>query len=334
MAIYYIGAFPPAYGGVTIKNQNLYEALDQKLDLRKIDMSRIKRGDLREMLRLAWALATGKQFIIGLAGQRNRRVFTKLMYACKRKAMGRSVMLVMGGSVDDMIPEAKRFRGYRRVYVELPGMAQKLQAAGVDNAAVYPNGRPRPEGVLTAREARGPLKCVFFSIIRPEKGTDRILEVAGKLPEMQFHFYGPVDKEYEMSFLNAASHCENVICHGVFKGGADAVYRELAEYDVLLLPTRWKGEGLPGILIEAKIAGLAAIVTDHHYNREIVEHGMDGLVLAQDSVECLVEALKQLDGDRAKLLEMKKAGLASAQQYYIDVCAAAVLKDLERRNLV
>ena len=63
MAIYYIGSFPPSYGGVTIKNKNLYEALLENLDVRKIDMNRIKRGDVREMLRFAWAMLTGKQYI-------------------------------------------------------------------------------------------------------------------------------------------------------------------------------------------------------------------------------------------------------------------------------
>lgn len=334
MVIYYIGAFPPVYGGVTIKNQNLYEALEQKLDLRKIDMNRIKRGDVREMLRLAWAMLTGKQYVIGLAGQKNRRVFTKLMYTFKRKAMRRSVMLVMAGVVDDMIQAGpdflKMINTYRRMYLEFPGMARKLSEAGVTNAAVYPNGRPRPDQFHAISVGQGALQCVFFSLIQPEKGVDRILKTAEKLPGIEFHFYGRIVPEYREVFEKVVDTLPNVRYHGLFAGDSEAVYRELNQYDVLLLPTRCKTEGLPGILIEAKIAGLPSVVSGINYLGEIVKDGSEGVILAEDTAECVVSTLRKLDADREKLNSMKHASRESAEQYYIDVCAASVIKDLER----
>lgn len=334
MAIYYIGSFPPVYGGVTIKNKNLYEALSGQLELRKIDMNRVKRGDIREMLRFAWAMVTGKQYIIGLAGQKNRRQFTKLMYRFKRKAMRRSVMMVMSGIVEDVIQAGPEFitmySTYARVYLEFPGMAKKLTEAGVTNAAVYPNGRPRPQKLPPISAGEGHLQCVFFSQIQPEKGVDRILDAAKVLPGMQFHFYGGIVPEYREVFLEEIEKNGNTQYHGIFTGDSEAVYEELSQYDALLLPTRCKTEGLPGILIEAKIAGLACVISDINYNREVVVDGMDGIVMEEDSSSCLVSALKALDCDREKLLCMKLAGRDSAESYYIDKCASEVRKDLER----
>lgn len=334
MAIYYIGAFPPVYGGVTIKNQNLYEALDRQLDLRRIDMNRIKRGNVREMLRFGWAMLTGKQYIVGLAGQKNRRNFTMLLYALKRKAMGRSVMLVMGGVVEDIIQVGpgymKKLGTFRRVYLEFPGLAEKLTAAGLTNAAVYPNGRPRPDHLLSITQREGALRCVFFSLIQPEKGVDRILEAAEKVPDMQFHFYGRIVPEYREVFEKVVDALPNTHYHGLFAGDSGAVYRELNQYDVLLLPTRCKTEGLPGILIEAKIAGIPTVISGINYTGETVKNGIDGIILSEDTPECLVSALKTLDGDREKLLSMKQASRASAEQYYIDMCAEAVVRDLKR----
>lgn len=334
MAIYYLGSFPPPYGGVTIKNKNLYEALGEKLDIKKIDMNLVKRGNVREILRLAWAMLTGKQFVIGLAGQKNRRTFTKLMYCFKRKAMSCSIMLVMSGIVEDIIQAGPGFmemmNTYRQVYLEFPGMARKLADAGMTNAAVYPNGRPRPETLQPISDGKGELQCVFFSQIQPEKGVDRILQAAKQLPDLQFHFYGGIVPDYRDLFLNEVAGMDNVQYHGVFTGDTEAVYQELNGFDVLLLPTRCKTEGLPGILIEAKIAGLTTVISDLNYNREIVEDGTDGIILAQDTAECLVSALRMLDGDRNKLSCMKRASRESAQRYYIDVCAAPVLKELER----
>ena len=334
MTVYYIGSFPPIYGGVTIKNKNLYEALEGKLDLRKIDMNQIKRGNIPELLHFGWAMLTGRQYIIGLAGQRNRRQFTKLMYRFKRKAMARSVLLVMGGLVDDVVEAGpdflKMFNGYQKTYVELPGMQKKLQCAGVTNCGIYPNGRPGPGDLPAPSMGVGSLKCVFFSIIQPEKGVDLILEAAKLLPQVEFHFYGEIRKDYEQAYLAEASRKSNVRYHGVFSGNADAVYKELSQYDVLLLPTRWKAEGLPGILVEAKIAGVPAVVSDHNFNREIVEHNCDGIVISEITVEKLIHALNDLDTDRQRLLEMKLASRESGKAYYIDSCAENVFRELKR----
>lgn len=334
MAIYYIGAFPPTYGGVTIKNKNLFDALSTKLDIKKVDMNLVKQGSVRETVRLGWALMTGRQFVIGLAGQKNRRVFTKLMYTFQRKAMRRSVMLVMSGIVEDIIQAGptymEKLSTYRRVYLEFPGMARKLTEAGVTNAAVYPNGRPRPKTLLPISKGQGTLRCVFFSQIQPEKGVDRILDAARLLTDVQFHFYGGIVAGYREQFLSEIASLGNVHYHGVFTGKTEDVYAELNAYDVLLLPTRCSTEGLPGILIEAKIAGLACVISGINYNREIVRDGIDGIVMERDTAECLISALKTLDSDRCLLMEMKRAARVSAEAYYIDVCAADIMNELVR----
>lgn len=334
MKIYYIGSFPPVYGGVTIKNKNLYEALEGKFDLRKIDMNRIKRGNIPELLRFGWAMLTGRQYIIGLAGQKNRRRFTKLMYRFKRKAMGRSVLLVMGGVVEDVIQAGPDFMAmystYRRVFLEFPGMARKLTEAGVTNAAVYPNGRPRPDTYQPITAGTDTLQSVFFSQIEPDKGVDRILQAARELPEVQFHFYGRIVPAYQDAFTREIKELNNVRYHGVFTGNSGAVYKELNQYDVLLLPTRCKTEGLPGILIEAKIAGIPCVISDINYNREIVNDGIDGIILKEDTAGCLTQAIRMLDSDRNLLLRMKRSSRESAEHYYIDSCAAEVIQVLER----
>ena len=334
MKIYYIGSFPPIYGGVTVKNENLYHELVKHLSVQKIDMNRIKRGNVMEMLRFIWAILAGKQYIIGLAGQKNRQLMTKLLYWFRRKAMSRSILLVMGGAVDDVIHAGadfvRKFNVYRKTYVELPGMLKALEEAGVGNVAIYPNCRPRPKELPSLNVGDKPLKCVFFSIIQPEKGVDLILEAARMLPQMHFHFFGEVRKDYTHDFFAAIQSTENTVYHGVFTGDANAIYQELSQYDVMLLPTRWKTEGLPGVLIESKIAGLPAVVSDHNFNKEIVSHNYDGIVIQEVTAEKLSLALQELDKDRVKLYNMRLTSRASAEQYYLDACVTKVIQELER----
>ena len=66
MAIYYLGTFPPEYGGVTVKNQNLYSALSKKIEIDRVDFSEIKRRNLKETFRLVKVLINRKNmFVIG-----------------------------------------------------------------------------------------------------------------------------------------------------------------------------------------------------------------------------------------------------------------------------
>lgn len=333
--IYYIGSFPPEFGGVTIKNKNLYETLEKEIPLKKVDLNLVKRGNIREMLRLLWALRPGNQYLLGVAGQKNRRNFTKLMYRFKRKAMGRSVMFVMAGVVSDMIeagPEYLKMAScYRKIYVELSAMARALEAAGLSNVSIYPNGRPEPENLPPVAKHEGPLRCVFFSRIQPEKGVDRILEAAKRLPGVEFHFYGEFEPAYEQRFREEIAARPNTEYHGVFRGDSDAVYRELSGYDLLLLPTRCKTEGLPGILIEAKIAGIPSVVTDLNSLGEIVTDSVDGIVLKVDSADCLTAALEALDADRENLQRMKHESRISARRYYIESYIPGILRGLEKR---
>lgn len=332
--IYYIGPFPPAYGGVTIKNKNLFQELNKDLDIRQIDLNKVKRGNLKEILRFVWATLVGKQYVIGVSTQKNCCIVTKFLYRNKRRALKRSVLMVMGGMVDVMTNAGTEFvqmlNTYRKIFVELPGMLNELEMAGVRNVGIYPNGRPRPGASTMPNICDKPLRCLFFSIIRPEKGFSLVLQAAQMLPHMQFHFYGELREDCKQSFLDAVKTIENVTYHGVFTGDAVAVYQEISQYDVLLLPTWWRGEGLPGILIEAKIAGLPVIVSDHNFNKEIVTHNFDGLVIQDITAEKIVAALKDFDENSEKLLNMKLAAKAEAEKYYIDAWAPVVVRELER----
>ena len=105
---------------------------------------------------------------------------------------------------------------------------------------------------------------------------------------------------------------------GVFDSRENSIYKHLSHYDVLLFPTRWKTEGVPGILVEAKFAGLAAIVSDTSFNSIIVKDGEDGLVIKDDSVQALSDAIDTLQNDENLLIKMKKNAQKNASYYSIE----------------
>lgn len=162
------------------------------------------------------------------------------------------------------------------------------------------------------------LKCVFFSLIQKQKGVDLILEASTVSKNVEFVFYGPIDPSYTEEFCTTIKRLPNVQYKGVFKGSSPEVYWELAKYDVLLFPTKWETEGVPGILVEGKIAGLAEIVSKKSYNAELVQDGINGIVLSQNDEEQLTKAIGLLDKDREYLREIRFQSKKSAERFYVD----------------
>lgn len=327
MGLYYIGAFPIEGGGVTIKNRDLLFALRQKgLNIEPIDLNKItRRHSLWEALRLLFAiLMPWNRFVIGIStGKSTRRKFSKILSVVNRRAMRRSIIMIMGGTDAHNIAIDTSYRQimslYKRVYVETPKMVEELHSSGLHTGDYYPNGRFRPKKEYLVKENKtGRLKCVFFSYVRREKGADLVVEAAKKLPNIDFAFYGSVYSGYEAEFIKTIEPLPNVAYKGNFQGSPEDVYTELCQYDALLLPTRYKTEGVPGILVEAKIAGITSIVSAESHNSEIVANGVDGIVMDTNDVDSLRRSISKLDCNRDWLCELKKASLMSSEKYYIE----------------
>lgn len=324
MSLYYIGGFPPPYGGVTTKNNNLFIALRERISIERIDFNEIKRRNLKQAFSLIMALLNRQnQFVVGVAGKNTRKNLCKLMYYVNRKAMEKSIIFLMGGTAANDIAGDKEYQKYisrfKCVYAETHGMVDTLRNAGLNNAEYYPNCRFKPgRAFATVFEPSQGLKCVFFSLIRKEKGADLVLDVAARMPSVSFSFYGPIEEGYRNEFLEAIKKLSNANYYGVFSGNADEVYQELGKYDALLFPTKYDIEGVPGILVESKIAGITCVVSDKSYNAEIVKDGIEGIVLKNNTPEELKQSLEKLESNREKLSELKESNRQSANHYFID----------------
>lgn len=331
MKAYYIGIFPPKYGGVTIKNDNLYNALKNYIEIDKIDLNKVKRGNLIEIVRLLIALTNrNSKFMIGVAGQ--RRNFTRLLLLLNKKSMCRSVIFIMGGLAAKEIAKDAKYTSdmsyYKTIFVETEGMKVELENVGLSNVEIYPNARFRSCITFNSQKTVSvPPRCLFFSLIDKAKGADIVLDVASQLTDVEFHFYGQISEEYYHNFMDRMRGLNNVFYHGVFKGNPDEVYTELNKYDLLLLPTRWKAEGVPGVLVESKIACLPAIVSDINYNSEIVCHGKDGIVLEKNDSAHLEAAIRYLLSNQDFLIKMKENCKETAEQYYIDTYVESIISN-------
>lgn len=320
--LYYIGGFPPPYGGVTIKNSLLYTQLHLRYPkLRQLDTQYAKRNPFA-LLRQLWLLVTGKNatFLVATSFS-NRRRITMLLHRFNPEALERSLLIVMGGSMPSQLQADEAYLQavscYRHIFVETESMKQAMLALGLTQVSVYPNCRPdhRPKAIRPTGES---LNCLFFSRISPEKGTDIVLDTAAATPHIRYDLYGEIDPDYEKAFFAALEQLPNAAYHGIFTSNGENLYQTLGQYDVLLLPTRWKNEGVPGILVEAMISAIPSVVSDICYNAEIITSGENGIVLEENTPEALTKTLCDLAYDRQKTDRLKQGALKHSEYYLLD----------------
>lgn len=162
------------------------------------------------------------------------------------------------------------------------------------------------------------MSSVYFSLISPDKGARIVLEAAGSIPQMEFHFYGRIEEGFSEEFLRTVRGLENVTYHGVFDSVTGDVLAELNQYDLHLFPTLCPNEGVPGVIPETKMAGVPTIASKRGYNAELVRDGVDGVLTERDDASELVEVLSWMTARPDVVDDMKAAALASAEPFYID----------------
>jgi glycosyltransferase involved in cell wall biosynthesis len=131
-------------------------------------------------------------------------------------------------------------------------------------------------------------RFVFISHVKINKGIQLIMDVFNSLDSTYtLDVYGPV-RDIEMEYITK---------HNSYKGivSSEDVYRTLDEYDVLLLPTFYAGEGYPGIIIEAYAMSIPVITTRWNAIPEMVSDGDSGIIIQPESFDALKEAITHLD---------------------------------------
>ena len=329
-AIKYIGSFPPPYGGVTVKNLLLFKELALRLDIVPVNLTEVKAGGLRGGLCFARGMLSSESPAVFTLSDAWRRRVTRFVSLANRRLASRSLVFVMGGS-DPRPGDVSTLNAFRRVYVETCGMKAAYEAAGIRNVSIYPNCRRRPATapeILRERERGVSLSCVYFSKISQAKGAGVVLDAAAVMPDVSFHFYGVVERSYEKEFASRVRKQHNVAYHGVFDACSSDPVAEMSRYDLHLLLTSYENEGVPGSIVESKLAGIPTIATKLRWILDMVENGINGILVDDADACALACAIRRYNTNRQLLSVASSAAWASARTYFIDSYIDDIVRDI------
>lgn len=96
-------------------------------------------------------------------------------------------------------------------------------------------------------------------------------------------------------------------------GWRENVQDYLAISDLNVFPS--EREGLPVNLMESLAMGVPVLTINSRGCREVVRHNVDGMVISENSIEALTEAMKALQDDRKKLSEFSKNAITGRDRF-------------------
>jgi glycosyltransferase involved in cell wall biosynthesis len=95
----------------------------------------------------------------------------------------------------------------------------------------------------------------------------------------------------------------------------EEIHKILGNYDVLVFPSHFIGEGHPGVIVEAMSCGLPIIATKWRSIPELVKDGENGMLIEPQNSEALRSAMKQFILNRQLLRNMGCRSLEEAEKY-------------------
>ena len=329
-ALTFIGELPPPYGGVTVKNLLVFQKVFQGFDAQFIDLAECKRRPWKIFeifYKIVSSMVISRTVVIGVGSTWRRKILLRMQWMLTgQNGLKKVMLLVMGGQFHLQVAKdrslCKLIQQIDSLWVETEKMLYALKKMGIEQTYYFPNGRDdrgsRPPRV---READSVLKLVFFSRICEEKGVGIIMKAyetwkMEKVP-ITLDFYGEISDNIKGQFDDFIQKSE-CIYHGVFDTANRDVYKELNQYDILLLPTLCKGEGVPGALIESKMAGITAIVSELLVNNDVVRNSLEGVVLSQLTAEALASTVLALCKSPERVQLLKEGAYESRYRYCIE----------------
>lgn len=310
--------------GASAKNYHLLRFLrDKNLNITTIDTENWRKNPFVLVRLFIMILCNPRaKYIVATNNLSSYRTFRWFSLFPRKRSI---IHWVIGGTFADHIKNGRFkkevFNVIDWILVEGKKMQRTYNELGfTDNVLYVPNFKKISYIPQKSYYEDGLVRFVFLSRIIPMKGCDIILQAVEKLNlryQEQFivDFYGPIEDDYNKEFMQKVNTLPNVEYRGFIDLRNEKNYDILANYDSMLFPTFWDGEGFPGVIIDAYIAGLPVIASDWSLNSDIIEDGKTGLIIDVKSVDALVSAMQKMLENRGLIREMSQNSSACAMKY-------------------
>ncbi|ASB48298.1 glycosyltransferase family 4 protein [Alkalitalea saponilacus] len=302
----FVGPFSPPFTGDGVKNSCLKEGFDSVgvQDFIWFDTICRKGNRWVHLLNLIPLMFRCKQIVLSL-NREGRYFVIWLFFFLRLFSAKRAALYVVGGTFDLQLMDMPAFN--RRLYItainKLDGIFAEsvvlkngLENLGIKNVEIVYNPR-KDSGEKWQLTENNVGKVLFISRVTEVKGVTVLMDAFEKFDDensgLILDIYGPIDEDYHDYFMERVDASKGKIR---YCGILDPlqVQSALVKYHFLALPTFHFGEGLPGILVEAGMAGTPIIITRFNALPEYFEDEQSALFVEPQDVSDLHQAMQKL----------------------------------------
>lgn len=334
----YFGYITNQLDGQTVKTRTLYDLVTStysEATITRFDTQELKSHKLR-FIKMLYQVSRSS-VLIYLPGQANLKVIFPIVYLVAKLCGVKIHYFVVGGWLADYLADKPRHvRMLQRVagiYPEIDTLSQRLTSTyGLEKVVTFPNFRDEVSSDISRPPLAEsePIRLLYFARVMPEKGIDIIFDIATKLrndnPQhpIVIDVYGQLCYD-KVQFEDSLQRNPNVIFRGDIE--PSKVNETLSQYDVMLFPTHYHGEGCPGTITDALLNGLVTICSDWKYNGSFIKDGESGFLCSPYEAEPYYKHIVALNNDKA-LLRTMQAEARKSSEMYTTTAAAKILRSV------
>lgn len=315
-------------GGEEYKNQVFVHKLKSYYDCKIMDTHEWRKNKFIALTILVESFTGTYHSIILSASSKSTYRLIQIL-SLSKKVLNKISYFVIGGyfpeALNEGIYKVKYYTSLKAIILEGEILKNKINTKQtLSNVGVIPNFKKFDLNLPTGKKNSDLVEFVFLSLITKDKGTDLIFKAAELLIENGYSgkftisLYGKIDEMYKQEFLESLNtHIKYEGYINIMQNPIDS-YQILSNYDCMLFPSYFLGEGFPGVIIDAYIAGLPVIASDWHMNREVIDNGVNGIIFTSKNEIELSKAMERLIENPQLLVDMSINVRKKASEFHID----------------
>lgn len=329
LIIGYFGYVSNQLDGQTVKTRNIYKILSEKYKIDIFDTEKLKYNKLSIII-LFFKIFSSKK-IIFMGGKNNLSKFFPILFRISKILNLDLIYIVVGGWLYDFLKDNGSFlpilKQTNAILVETKYLQDALIKLGVNKVQIIPNFRMVSYPIKYNLKILNSdcFRMVFMARIVKEKGIYLIFQFLEEYKKninsfskkITIDFYGPIDPKDKCHFFELVQKFSSFVR---YKGilDPDNIYKILPDYDVLLLPTFYQGEGFPGTILDAYLSGVPVIATRWKQIPEFVEDNITGFLIEYDVTQ-LSNKINYLINNPNEAYQMKLNAIQKSKFYSYEI---------------
>lgn len=323
--------------GQTVKTRMLYDGFCNysNYELVKIDSYNWKKHPLRLVMKIRKAVKSCENFIM-LPASNGVKVFVPLVNFFNKKHKCKVFYCVIGAWLANVAKNksglVKNLKKLDGIWTETEVLKKELAELEIANVEVVENFKDI-EAVRVNKqeiyEAEVKRFCTFSRVIK-EKGISLAIETIAKINKehsagdnrkensnitAKLDIYGPVGEDYKAEFFELVQkYSEFVEYKGVAEPSESATI--LSRYYCLLFPTFYRGECMPGSIIDSLFAGTPIVASSWSHVNGILDSSIAQIYDYDSREEGLYQGIQtMINIEQSAYLKMTESCYLKSEKY-------------------